>query len=72
MQTAVQLKLLQSLADEASARIGTVLDHMLPLLKNQLTIGAGLHALRQTGDELKAALDTTRTETLMKTGGDSL
>ena len=72
VQTAIQLKLLQTLADEASARIGTVLDHMLPLLKNQLTIGAGLHTLRQTGDELKAALDTTRTETLMKTGGDSL
>ena len=72
VQTAIQLKLLQTLADEASARIGTVLDHILPLLKNQLTIGAGLHTLRQTGDELKAALDTTRMETFMKTGGDSL
>jgi len=72
VQTAIQLKLLQALADEASARIGTVLDHMLPLWKNQLTIGAGLDTLRATGSELKAAIEQTRTETLMKTGGDSL
>ncbi|MBQ2708241.1 MAG: hypothetical protein IJF67_08240 [Clostridia bacterium] len=72
VQTAVQLKLLQTLADEASARVGTVLDHMLPLLKNQLTLGAGLHTLRQTERELAAAMREIQTEPTEETGGDSL
>lgn len=71
VQTAVQLKLMQSFSDEASARIGTVLDHMLPLWKNQLTIGAGLETLRKTGCELEAVLTQIRNDTNNK-GGNSL